>query len=111
MKREKEYRQELLEWKWDQIALRVKYKDTPAGFPDEETGKRALLQWKEERALLYKSRRHELESSEIFSEEPFAGREKELQAVREALERQAGPVVLYGIGGIEIGRASCRERV
>ncbi len=100
MKREKEYRQELLEWKWDQIALRVKYKDTPAGFPDEETGKRALLQWKEERALLYKSRRHELESSEIFSEEPFAGREKELQAVREALERQAGPVVLYGIGGI-----------
>lgn len=101
MKKEKEYRQELLEWKWEQIALRRKYRDTPAGFQDEETRRRALLQWQEEMAQFHKNSRHMLESSEIFSEEPFAGREKELQSVRSALEKRRGRSSCTGSEGSE----------
>ena len=100
MSKEKEYRQELLEWKWEQLRLRKKYCQTPAGFFSSEMEKQAVHQWKQEVAEFRESHRHVLESAEIALDEPFAGREAELKLIREHLENQPLPVVLYGIGGI-----------
>lgn len=100
MSKEKEYRQELLGWKWEQLRLRKKYCQTPAGFFSSEMEKQAVHQWKQEVAEFRESHRHVLESAEIALDEPFAGREAELKLIREHLENQPLPVVLYGIGGI-----------
>ena len=65
MSKEKEYRQELLEWKWEQLRLRKKYCQTPAGFFLSEMEKQAVHQWKQEVAEFRESHRHVLESAEI----------------------------------------------
>ncbi len=100
MNREKEYRQELLEWKWRQIKFRKKYSNTPAGFSDIQTEKQAVRQWKQETAVFRESHRHVLESAKVFFDEPFAGRKEEIRQIRSSLKKRSMPVVLYGIGGI-----------
>lgn len=100
MNREKKYCQELLEWKWKQITLRKKYRNTPAGFSDPRAEKQAVSQWKQETAIFMESHRHALEPAEIFFNEPFAGRKKEIMQIRNSLKKHSVPVVLYGIGGI-----------
>ena len=100
MEKKKNYEQELLEWQWEQIKLRKKYRTTPPGFQDKEMEHRVVWRWKEDVARFRKKCRHTLISSEIFSKEPFAGRDEELLLIKKSLEEQSGPVVLYGIGGI-----------
>lgn len=100
MNKEKEYRQELLEWKWKQIGLRKKYRNTPAVFSDPGAEKQAVSQWKQEVSIFRESHRHVLESAKISFREPFAGREKELKLIRNSLQKLSMPIVLYGIGGI-----------
>ena len=78
MEKKKNYEQELLEWQWEQIKLRKKYRTTPPGFQDKEMEHRVVWRWKEDVARFRKKCRHTLISSEIFSKEPFAGRDEEL---------------------------------
>lgn len=100
MEKKKNYEQEILEWQWEQIKLRKKYRTTPAGFQDKEMEHRAVWKWKEDVAVFRKKCRHSLISSEISSREPFAGREEELLLMKKYLEEESGPVILYGMGGI-----------
>ena len=100
MYKKESYEQECLEWQWEQLRFRRKYKDTPGGFQDKETERTAVRQWREEVDRFRRNSCHRLASSEIFSREPFAGREEELTLLKTSLEDREGPVILYGIGGI-----------
>lgn len=97
---QKGYDQELLEWQWHQIRFRRKYKHTAAGFQNSEIEQQFIQQWKNDVKKFRESREHHILSDYQPSSEIFVGREKELLRIREALEEKAGPVVLYGIGGI-----------
>lgn len=100
LQKKKSYEQEYLEWQWEQLRLRRKYKNTPAGFKNKEAERMAVRQWREAVDRFRKSSRHWLTSSEIFSREPFAGREEELALLKSVLEEGKGPVILYGLGGM-----------
>ncbi|MCI7262956.1 MAG: NB-ARC domain-containing protein [Clostridiaceae bacterium] len=100
MRSEKEYEQALLEWRWRQLRLQRKYKDTAAGFVDSMAERQAFRQWKEEVKEFKESREHRLVSEYVSFDEIFVGRKEYLVQIREALKEKAGPVILYGIGGI-----------
>lgn len=100
MKEKKSYNQELLEWRYHQLRFQKKYKDTPAGFADSESEKRAFRQWKEDVRTFRRSRDYQILSSYFPAPELFVGRKEELEHIRNAVDSRKGPVILYGIGGI-----------
>ena len=100
MRSEKDYEQALLEWRWRQLRLQRKYKDTAAGFVDSMAERQAFRQWKEEVKEFKESREHRLVSEYVSFDEIFVGRKEYLTQIREALNEKTGPVILYGIGGI-----------
>lgn len=97
---EKDYSEEILDWKWNQIRLREKYGSTPAGFPDASSRDKILKEWYKEKAILDDYKNYRLESEFPFNEEVFVGREETVKKICEQLAMQKGPVFLYGIGGI-----------
>lgn len=101
MEREKERQRKMLEWRRNQIQLRIQYADTPAGFQDKETETAAAAQWEKDWKSWEEQQQYTLLSEFQPEKEAFAGRERELMQVSEAIERSNGdPVILYGIGGI-----------
>jgi tetratricopeptide (TPR) repeat protein len=100
MSEEKKYQQEVLEWQLEQIHMREKYANTPAGFATPEKAARAKHHWEDEMESLRKFKRRDLQSGYRPTKEFFAGRQAELDAIAAALEQGSGPVVLYGVGGI-----------
>lgn len=94
-----EYELEHLNWKKRQLELRQKYTDTPPGLSAEQAETeyaRLSLAWKE----YEEQRRFCLTTGLIPPEEPFAGRQKELQAIRRFFETGKKAVFLSGMGGI-----------
>lgn len=94
-----EYEREYLEWKRRQLRLQYKYADTPPGlskerFVEEEKCQRIAWEEYEER------RRLKLISCVHFSEEPFAGRWKELEEIHKMFSQGVKAVFLSGMGGI-----------
>lgn len=101
MRHTKKYNQELLEWSWNQLRFRKKYKNTPAGFLDSEMEKNAVSKWKNDVQKFREGQEYRILSESFdFSGDTFVGRQKELSAIQEKLVRSDGPVILYGMGGI-----------
>ena len=80
------------------MGLREKYKDTPAGFLDEEQKRAAAKQLAQEIQQYENSHVYRLAESYHPKEEWFFGRENCLKKLGAAMKQ--GPVVLYGIGGV-----------
>lgn len=95
-----EYEREYLCWKKRQLALQMKYADTPPGLSAAQAKEEESRQQREWRA--YEERgRLRLATGVRFPEEPFAGRREELLRIRRLFEeRGAGAVFLSGMGGI-----------
>ena len=55
MEKKKNYEQELLEWQWEQIKLRKKYRTTPPGFQDKEMEHRVVWHGRPYDHILYLS--------------------------------------------------------
>ena len=94
-----EYELEQLKWKKRQIGLQKKYTDTPPGITKrqaEEAEESLAKEWMEYEA----HHRFRLEERLQITEEPFVGREKELEELRSLFGQGAGMVVLSGMGGI-----------
>ncbi|MCI7794995.1 MAG: NB-ARC domain-containing protein [Lachnospiraceae bacterium] len=112
MRGEKDQEQALLEWRWHQLHLRRKYRDTAAGFSDPESERQAFRQWKEDVKEFKDSREYRILSEYQLAEEIFVGRDEYLAQVETALDSDSGPVILYGIAGIgksAIARAYVRR--
>lgn len=93
-----EYEKEYIRWKNDQLRLRKKYRDTPAGFTDKTAEEEMAAELEEAEARYRKRCTYEILSEYQPKEELFVGREKYLRLIGEKLQR--GPVILYGIGGV-----------
>lgn len=93
-----DYEKMLLDWKRNLMGLREKYKDTPAGFLDEEQKRAAAKQLAQEIQQYENSHVYRLAESYRPKEEWFFGRENCLKELGAAMKQ--GPVVLYGIGGV-----------
>lgn len=94
-----EYELEYLKWKRRQLALRQKYADTPPGLSGKQavTEERAQeLAWRE----YEEKRRFQLTCGVEIAEEPFAGREEELEEIRRLFTEGVKTVFLSGMGGI-----------
>lgn len=101
MKHTKKYSQELLEWSWNQLRFRKKYKNTPAGFLDSEMEKNAVSKWKNDVQKFRQDQEYRILSENFdFSGDIFVGRKRELSLIQEKLAQSDGPVILYGMGGI-----------
>lgn len=95
-----EYEREYLCWKKRQLALQMKYADTPPGLSAAQAKEEESRQQREWRA--YEERgRLRLATGVRFPEEPFAGRREELLRIRRLFEeRGAGAVFLSGMGAL-----------
>lgn len=94
-----EYELEHLNWKKRQLELRQKYADTPPGLSPEQAeaeSAQLALAWKEYEA----QQQFCLTTGCIPPEEPFAGRQRELKAIRRFFETGTKAVFLSGMGGI-----------
>lgn len=94
-----EYEREHLNWKRRQLLLQQKYADTPPGLSPEQMeaeSARLTLAWKE----YEEQQRFCLTTGRIPPEEPFAGRQGELKAIRHFFETGTKAVFLSGMGGI-----------
>ncbi len=114
MKKAKTYDEEVLEWRWRQLRLQRKYSNTPAGFESREKEREACEAWREDVQRFREGQIHRILSRYQPSGEIFVGRRDYLDEIRAALEKKAGPVVLYGIGGIgksALARAYVREHM
>lgn len=96
----KDFQKEILDWQLNQIKMREKYSDTPAGFSEPEAAERAYKNWQQLNETHEKARKLELLSEYHPADEFFAGREEELKEISESLKKKQGPVVIYGVGGI-----------
>jgi tetratricopeptide (TPR) repeat protein len=97
---EKDFQKEILDWQLNQIKMREKYSDTPAGFSEPEAAECAYKKWQQSSENHEKTRKFELLSEYHPADEFFAGREEELKEISESLKKKQGPVVIYGVGGI-----------
>ncbi|MCD8010383.1 MAG: tetratricopeptide repeat protein [Lachnospiraceae bacterium] len=100
MKGKRNYEQELLEWKEHQFELRVKYRDTPAGFGSGKLESLEKNRLTEARTHYQESHISRLLTENFIHEEIFVGREDILKQIEEAFAAGSGPVILYGMGGI-----------
>lgn len=114
MKKTKTYEQEILEWRWRQLCLQRKYNNTPAGFKSEEQERLARSLWEQDVQRFREGQIYRILSRYQPSEEIFVGRKDDLERIHAALEKKAGPVVLYGMGGIgksALARAYVRQHM
>ena len=72
--KEKDYEQQLLEWRFHQIQFRKKYRNTPAGFQSEQEELEAKKAWREDVKKFRKERIRKLQSLYQPENQPFAGR-------------------------------------
>ena len=101
MDREREREKRVLEWRKNQLRLRMQYADTPPGFWDKRVEAAAVAQWEWDWNSWEKRQQYTLLREYQPGEQAFAGREQELTRISEAVEQSsADPVILYGIGGI-----------
>lgn len=98
--KEKDYEQQLLEWRFHQIQFRKKYRDTPAGFQSEEEELLAKKAWREDVKKFRKERIRKLQSFYQPEKLPFAGRVQELMQIAHKLQEDQRTAIVYGIGGI-----------
>ncbi|MCD7752075.1 MAG: tetratricopeptide repeat protein [Lachnospiraceae bacterium] len=113
MRKKENYEQELLEWKEHQFLLRVRYKNTPAGFGNEALEAQERKQLNEARAKYQESRVIRLLTRLTLPEEVFVGREEILKQIADTFAAGCSPVILYGMGGMgksAIAREYLRRR-
>jgi hypothetical protein len=87
---EKDFQKEMLDWQLNQIRMREKYSDTPAGFSEPEAAQRAYKKWQQSRENHERTRKLELLSEYHPAEEFFVGRNEELKAISDALKKNRG---------------------
>lgn len=100
MIKKKSYDQELLEWRFRQMRLRKKYKNTPAGFYDEKEEMRCRKRWMEDVRTFLEEQQRRIQSCYSPVKEQFVGRKQELLNMQMLFSDYKEPVILYGIGGI-----------
>lgn len=98
--KEKDYEQQLLEWRFHQIQFRKKYRNTPAGFQSEQEELEAKKEWREDVKKFRKERIRKLQSLYQPENQPFAGRAQELIQIEHKLKEEQRTAIVYGIGGI-----------
>ncbi len=109
---ERAYVREILDWQWNQIELRKKYRDTPPGFRTFDEEKKAIDQWQSDRERYDKKKTYTILSEYRPSDEIFTGRRDILDIMYQKIQEKQEPVILYGIGGIgksALARAYARE--
>ena len=97
---EKNYDQQVLEWRFHQIQLRRKYKGTPAGFQDRQAELTAITEWKKDVLKFRKENIQNIQSLYQPMPQPFVGRKQELSEIERTMQAPSGTAILYGIGGI-----------
>lgn len=100
MEKERQRQKKILDWEWNQILLRRKYADTPAGFSGREDEEEACRRWEKQWNQWNLYHEYALLGSYEPEKEAFAGRAKEFAEISRAIREKQGPVILYGIGGI-----------
>lgn len=95
-----EYEKEYIRWKNDQIRLRRRYRDTPAGFVDQDAEREMIEELKEAIERYKISHTYEILSEYRPGDEIFVGREKYLALMEKKMAEGEGLIILYGIGGI-----------
>lgn len=94
------YQEKLLIWKRNQIKLREKYSNTPAGFTTKQEAETALFEWQKEYEEYVESQEHKLSDTIISHESSICvGREADLICLHNQLAKEH-LTFLYGIGGI-----------
>ena len=97
---EKDYELQILEWRFHQIELRKKYKNTPAGFQNHQEEINALKMWHEDMNRFRSGKIRKIQSLYQPEKHPFVGRELELSKIEHALQKEHRAAIVYGIGGI-----------
>ena len=95
-----EYEKEYIRWENDQIRLRRRYRDTPAGFVDQDAEREMIEELKEAIERYKISHTYEILSEYRPGDEIFVGREKYLALMEKKMAEGEGLIILYGIGGI-----------
>ena len=98
--KEKDYEQQLLEWRFHQVQFRRKYRNTPAGFQNRQEEITVINAWKEDVKRFRKGRMKKIQSLYQPESQPFVGREQELLRIEHTLKEENGTAIVYGIGGI-----------
>lgn len=91
---------ELLEWREKQIALRKKYRSTPAGFEDNEALLCAEKELNDAKMEYQKRKQYRFLNEFQSCQKRFAGRKQYLKQMEEYFIQNDAKVILYGIGGI-----------
>ena len=78
---EKDYEQQILEWRFRQIQFRKKYRNTPAGFHNLEEEMNEIKIWEEDMNGFRSGKIHKIQSLYHPEKHPFVGRQQELDRI------------------------------